>query len=161
MNTQTKKREQAISYTVSSDDSVLTIAMKDKSQPEYTVKLADIPESIKAKLLMHGLKTVPQQRTSASKSALEKFNGMKELVDGWIAGAPFAEDAAGGNMVTIDLIVAISALYGISAESAKVSLAVKAKELDAENWKVFKAGILAKYMKQQTKAQAQVQVVAL
>lgn len=161
MNTQSKKREQAISYTVSADDMTLTIALKDKSQPEYTVTLVDIPKEIKEKLLMHGLKTVPQQRTSASKTALEKFSGMKELIDGWIAGAPFAEDAAGGNMITIDLIVAISALYGISAESAKASLAVKARELDAENWKAFKVGILAKYRQQQADAQAQVQVVEL
>ena len=159
MNTQTKKREQAISYTVSADDKTLTIALKDKSQPEYVVSLTDIPEGIKAKLLMHGLKTVPQQRTSASASALEKFSGMKELIDGWKAGAPFAEEAAGGNMVTIDLIVAISAIYSISAESAKASLAVKAKELDAESWKAFKAGVLAKYKAQQ--AQAPAQVVAL
>lgn len=161
MNTQSKKREQAISYTVSSDDRILTIAMKDKSQPEYTVKLADIPEGIKAKLLMHGLKTVPQQRTSASRFPSEKFTGMKELIEGWIAGAPFAEDAAGGNMITIDLIVAISTIYSISAESAKASLAVKAKELDAENWKAFKVGLLAKYKQQQAEAQEQVQVVAL
>lgn len=161
MNTQAKKREQAISYTVSADDQTLTIALKDKSQPEYTVNLADIPKEIKAKLLMHGLKTVPQQRTSASKSALEKFSGMKELVDGWIAGAPFAEDAARGNMITIDLIVAISALYSISAESANATLAVRAKELDAESWKAFKAVILAKYKQRQSEAQVQVQVVEL
>lgn len=161
MNTQVKKREQAISYTVSADDKTLTIALKDKSQPEYVVNLANIPEEIKKKLLMHGLKTVPQQRTSASKSALEKFNGMKELIGGWLAGAPFAEEAASGNAITIDLIVAISAIYSISAESAKASLAVKAKELDAENWKAFKVGIIAKYMRQQAEAQAQVQVVAL
>ena len=161
MNTQAKKREQAISYTVSADDQTLTIALKDKSQPEYTVNLADIPKEIKAKLLMHGLKTVPQQRTSASKSALEKFSGMKELIDGWIAGAPFAEDAARGNMITIDLIVAISALYSISAESANATLAVRAKELDAESWKAFKAVILAKYKQRQSEAQVQVQVVEL
>ena len=156
MNTQSKKREQAISYVVSADDKTLTIALKDKSQPEYTVNLADIPKEIKAKLLMHGLKTVPQQRTSASKSALEKFSGMKELIDGWIAGAPFAEDAAGGNAITIDLIVAITVLYGISAESAKASLAVKAKELDAADWKAFKSGVLAKYKERQSNATTEV-----
>lgn len=159
MNTQAKKREQAISYTVSADDKTLTIALKDKSQPEYTVNLDDIPKEIKEKLLMHGLKTVPQQRTSASNSALEKFSGMKELIDGWIAGAPFAEEAAGGNMITIDLIVAIAALYSIPAESAKASLAVKARELDAENWRDFKSGVIAKYKAQQTAVP--VQVVAL
>lgn len=156
MNIQSKKREQAISYTVSADDQTLIIALKDKSQPEYLVLLADIPEGIKAKLLIHGLKTVPQQRTSASKSALEKFSGMKELIDGWIAGAPFSEDVAGGNAITIDLIVAITVLYGISAESAKASLAVKAKELDAADWKAFKSGVLAKYKERQSNATTEV-----
>ena len=120
----------------------------DKDTPLAVWKLEDLPQAIRDRLALAGLRTVPQQRASDIDAGPAKLDAMRAMYDYWKATGEWDRPKTGntGSRIPAWLPAAVVAAFAtagkpITQAVAHASLEKSARELNKDDW----AKLLKKY----------------